>query len=191
MYGYATPFWRHFHVLFDVRVLDLNLSNNWRRRPLYIRELKHVGRQHHDGDGQNKFLQINYSKETLSYIIIRMKLIQYKKLKTLALCLGRVLLNRILSCTCYNLKCRRCIKDVKICVLPLSTERRPRLKLPRDFNYLFIFIESLYWLPSSCCRPTCLSSLIISNRAASSVNQCPQASHAATWIVVARFRHRH
>ena len=24
MYGYATPFWRHFHVVFDV--LDLNLS---------------------------------------------------------------------------------------------------------------------------------------------------------------------
>jgi hypothetical protein len=33
-------------------------------------ELKHVGRQH-DDDGQNKFLQINYSKENLSYIIIR------------------------------------------------------------------------------------------------------------------------
>jgi hypothetical protein len=47
-------------------------------------ELKHVGRQHHD-DGQNKFLQINDSKENLSYIIIRMNLIQYKKLKTLAL----------------------------------------------------------------------------------------------------------
>ena len=56
-----------------------------------IRELKHVGRQHED-DGQNKFLQINDSKENLSYIIIRMNLIQYKKLKTLALCLGRVLL---------------------------------------------------------------------------------------------------
>jgi hypothetical protein len=27
MYGYATPFWRHFHVVFDVRVLDLSLSN--------------------------------------------------------------------------------------------------------------------------------------------------------------------
>ena len=39
----------------------------------------------HD-DGQNKFLQINDSKENLSYIIIRMNLIQYKKLKTLALC---------------------------------------------------------------------------------------------------------
>jgi hypothetical protein len=24
MYGYATSFWRHFHVVFDVRVLDLN-----------------------------------------------------------------------------------------------------------------------------------------------------------------------
>ena len=83
-----------------------------------IRELKHVGRQRGD-EGQNKFLQINDSKENLSYIIIRMNLIQYKKLKTLALCLGRVLLNRILSCTCYSLKCRRCIKDVKICDLPL------------------------------------------------------------------------
>jgi hypothetical protein len=29
------------------------------------RELKHVGRQH-DGDGQNKFLQINDSKDNLS-----------------------------------------------------------------------------------------------------------------------------
>ena len=51
-------------------------------------ELKHVGRQR-DDDGQNKFLQINDSKENLSYIIIRMNLIQYKKLKALALCLGR------------------------------------------------------------------------------------------------------
>jgi TorA maturation chaperone TorD len=33
-----------------------------------------------------------------------------------------------------------------------------RLKLPWDFNYLFIFIDSLHWLPSpSCYRPTCLS----------------------------------
>jgi hypothetical protein len=32
MYGYATPFSRHFHVVFDVRVLDLNLSNNLRIR---------------------------------------------------------------------------------------------------------------------------------------------------------------
>jgi hypothetical protein len=29
MYGYATPLWRHFHVVFDVRVLDLNLSITW------------------------------------------------------------------------------------------------------------------------------------------------------------------
>ena len=57
-----------------------------------ISELKHVGRQH-DDDGQNKFLQINDSKENLSYIIIRMNLIQYKKLKTLALYLGRALLS--------------------------------------------------------------------------------------------------
>ena len=27
MYGYATPFRHHFNVVFDVRVLDLNLSN--------------------------------------------------------------------------------------------------------------------------------------------------------------------
>jgi hypothetical protein len=84
----------------------------------HISELKHAGRQRGD-DCQNKFLQINDSKENLSYIIIRMNLIQYKKLKTLALCLGTVLLNRILSCTCYGLKCRRCINDVKICDLPL------------------------------------------------------------------------
>ena len=89
-----------------------------RRRRLHYRELKHVGRQH-DDDGQKKFLQINYSKENLSYVIIRMNLVYYKMLKTLALCLERVLPNRILSCTCYGLKCRRCIKDVKICDLPL------------------------------------------------------------------------
>jgi hypothetical protein len=29
MYGYATPFLRHFHVVFDVRVLDINLSIEW------------------------------------------------------------------------------------------------------------------------------------------------------------------
>ena len=87
--------------------------------PLYNnRELKHVGWQR-DYDGQNKFLQVNDSKENLSYIINRMNLIQYKKLKTLTLCLGRVLLNRILSCICYGLKCGRCIKDVKICDFPL------------------------------------------------------------------------
>jgi hypothetical protein len=76
-------------------------------------ELKHAGRQLGD-DSQNKFLQINDSKENFN-----MNLIQYKKLKTLALCLGRVLLNRILSCTCYALKCRHCINDVKICDLSL------------------------------------------------------------------------
>ena len=27
MYGHATPFWRHFHVVFDVRVIDLKLAN--------------------------------------------------------------------------------------------------------------------------------------------------------------------
>jgi hypothetical protein len=42
-----------------------------------IRELKHVGRQH-DDDGQNKFLQINDSKENLLHLIIRMNLIQHK-----------------------------------------------------------------------------------------------------------------
>ena len=98
--------------------VDMSAENNITSMNSDYRELKHVGRQRGD-DGQNKFLQINYSKENLSYIIIRMNLIQYKKLKTLALYLGRVLLNRILSCTCYGLKCRRCIKDVKISDLQL------------------------------------------------------------------------
>jgi hypothetical protein len=100
--------WRHLQVW---------VSNDHYWCPyIIIRELNHVGRQH---DGQNKFLQINDGKTKLSYIIIRMNLIQYKKLKTLALCLGRVLLNGILNCTCYGLKCKRCIKDVKISDLPL------------------------------------------------------------------------
>jgi hypothetical protein len=63
-------------------------TRNWSPIPanlLLVRELKLVGRQHGD-DGQNKFLQINDNKENLPYIIIRMDLIQYKKLKTLALC---------------------------------------------------------------------------------------------------------
>ena len=101
----ASPHYMSFKTIKNVTV---------RGAPRFVhdnRDLKHVGRQH-DDDGQNKFLQINDSKENLSYIIIRMNLIQYKKLKTLALCLGRVLLNRILSCTCYGLKFRRCIKDV-------------------------------------------------------------------------------
>jgi hypothetical protein len=51
-----------------------------------------------------------------------MNFIQCKKLKTLALP-GKSSTDRILSCTCYGLKCRRrCIKDVKICNLPLKTE---------------------------------------------------------------------
>ncbi|CAB4019514.1 arg methyltransferase, partial, partial [Paramuricea clavata] len=92
--------------------------NSRRRRG--CSELKHVGRQR---GSQNKFLQINDSNENLSYIISRMNLIQYKKLKT-----------------CY---------------------RRLHLKLPWDFNYLYLLIDSLYWLPSSsCCRPTYLSSLV-------------------------------
>ena len=99
-------------------IIHLNLKSADYKIAVCAPGFKHVGRQH--DDGQNKFLQINDSKENLSYIIIRMNLIQYKMLKTLALCLGRVLLNRILSCTCYGfvgLKCRRrCIKDVKICV---------------------------------------------------------------------------
>jgi hypothetical protein len=28
MYGYATPFWHHFDIVFDVSILDLNLSIN-------------------------------------------------------------------------------------------------------------------------------------------------------------------
>ena len=61
-----------FHLLFKRVRCQQNL-NMYERRCLvsYKRELKHVGRQH-DDDDQNKFLQINYSKENLSYIIIRM-----------------------------------------------------------------------------------------------------------------------
>jgi hypothetical protein len=43
-------------------------------------EIKHV-RRRDDDDGQNKFLQINDSEENLSYVIIRMNLIEYKKLE--------------------------------------------------------------------------------------------------------------
>ena len=54
-------------------------------RPRYdIRDLKHEERQH-DDDGHNKLLQINDSKENLSFIIIRMNFIQYKNLKTFKL----------------------------------------------------------------------------------------------------------
>jgi hypothetical protein len=94
------------------------LKKTLRSHVTTIGELKHVGRQHGD-DGQKKILQINYNKENLLRIIIRMNLMQYKKLKTLPICLGRVLLNRILNCTCDGLKCWRCIKYVKICDLPL------------------------------------------------------------------------
>jgi hypothetical protein len=52
------------------------------------RELKHEGRQH-DDDGQNKFLQINDSKENLSCIIIRMNLVQYKMLKNIGFMFGK------------------------------------------------------------------------------------------------------
>jgi hypothetical protein len=130
--------------------------------------LKHVGRQH-DDDGQNKSLQINDSKENLSYITIPMNLVQYKKLKTLALCLGRVLLNRILtSCTCYGLKCRRCIKDVKICDLLYVVNRATStfwnspgtLIIYNYFHWLIVLVA----VPSSCCRPTCLSSIITRRR---------------------------
>ena len=70
--------------------------------------------------------------------------------------------NRILICTCYALKYRGCIKDAKIRDLPLYTERRRRLKLPWDFNYLFIFIDSLCWFPSLSLLPsTCASSLFL------------------------------
>jgi hypothetical protein len=85
----------NYYLLINLKVpyLPKTTSKELRNCRCYgnNRELKHVGRQH-EGDGQNKFLQINDSKENLSYIIIRMNLIQYKKLKTLALCLGRVLL---------------------------------------------------------------------------------------------------
>jgi hypothetical protein len=41
-----------------------------------IRDLTILGRQR-DGDGQNKLLQINGSKDSSSYIINRMNLIQF------------------------------------------------------------------------------------------------------------------
>ena len=37
MYGYARPFRRHFHVVSDVRVVDLNLSINFPRRRVHVR----------------------------------------------------------------------------------------------------------------------------------------------------------
>jgi hypothetical protein len=42
----------------------------------YIRDLTILGRQR-DGDGQNKLLQINGSKDNSSYIMNRMNLIQF------------------------------------------------------------------------------------------------------------------
>jgi hypothetical protein len=45
-------------------------------RALSIRDLTILGRQR-DGDGQNKLLQINGSKDSSSYIINRMNLIQF------------------------------------------------------------------------------------------------------------------
>ena len=44
--------------------------------PPPIRDLTILGRQR-DGDGQNKLLQINGSKDSSSYIINRMNLIQF------------------------------------------------------------------------------------------------------------------
>jgi hypothetical protein len=41
-----------------------------------IRDLTILGRQR-DGDGQNKLLQVNGSKDSSSYIINRMHLIQF------------------------------------------------------------------------------------------------------------------
>ena len=62
------------------------------RRVRHIRDLTILGRQR---DGQNKFLQINGSKDSSWNIINRMNLIQFLKLKTLVLWLGRVLLNPV------------------------------------------------------------------------------------------------
>ena len=73
-------------------------------------EIKHV-RRRDDDDGQNKFLQINDSEENLSYVIIRMNLIEYKKLERSTEPNFKLHLLR--------LECRRCIKDVKICDFPL------------------------------------------------------------------------
>ena len=46
------------------------------RSVIVIRDLTILGRQR-DGDGQNKLLQINGSKDSSSYIINRMNLIQF------------------------------------------------------------------------------------------------------------------
>jgi hypothetical protein len=58
------------------------------------RDLTILGRKR-DGDGQNKLVRINGSKDNSSYIINRMNLIQSSKLKTWVLWLGRVLLNPV------------------------------------------------------------------------------------------------
>jgi hypothetical protein len=70
----AIYFWRN---LIQPRVIDTIMQVIDMHVNMLLRELKHVGRQH-DDDGQNKFLQINDSKENLLHLIIRMNLIQYK-----------------------------------------------------------------------------------------------------------------
>jgi hypothetical protein len=44
MYGHATPFLRHFHVVFDVRVLDINLSiiSLWRKVSHILRKFLYI-----------------------------------------------------------------------------------------------------------------------------------------------------
>ena len=85
----------------------------------------------------NVITTLLHERFNFKYICFIM-IIQYKKSKTLALFLGRVLVNRILSCTCYSLKCRRCIKKGKSVICPLYTERRLRLKQPWDLIIYFI-----------------------------------------------------
>jgi hypothetical protein len=44
-----------------------------------------------------------------------------------------MLINSARKTTCHGLKCQRTIQDVKIYILPLSTERGRRLKPLLDF----------------------------------------------------------
>ena len=56
--------------------MSRKILRNWGCPLSHIRDLTILGRQR-DGDGQNKLLQINGSKDSSSYIINRMNLIQF------------------------------------------------------------------------------------------------------------------
>ena len=74
------------------------------------RDLKQAGRQRDDG-GQSYLVKISYCKESLSFTIHRMKLIQLKEDSFTIL---RVLLNKFSVAYVSVSKGRRCIEDVKI-----------------------------------------------------------------------------